>query len=283
MAAAAALFLSLSTAEAAELKWVGCDSWNPALASDLAAAFTGQTAIQTSPEGGDSTRGIRDVAKGAADVGCSARHKVSDPAERDAKLVPVGWEALVVITHPSNPVERISERDLQAVLEGKITRWNALGGPDRPIELVVRRDPVSGVGLLLRAILFEDPGHEIAKSAVAKPSSAAVEAEVERNADALAITLAGRVPARQVKALSLDGAAPSYDNVASGQYRLVLPLYVVLPKRQTDDTKALVKFVKGSAGQQVIKARGIVNMRDGKDLFARYQKSIAEARKKARP
>lgn len=280
--AALVVLLAAGSGRADELKWVGCDSWSPGLAGALAEAFAQQTSVQAAPQGGDSTRGIREVASGAADVGCSARHKVPSPEERNAKLIPVGWDALVVITHPSNPVDRISERDLQSLLEGKITQWSALGGPDKPIQLLVREDPNAGADLLLREMLFKDARHEISKSARRMATAAEIEAAVARNPDAIAVTLFSRTVGQPVNALRLDGATASYETIASGEYPLSLPFYVVVPKRHSDTTKELVRFVKG-AGQEIIKAQGSVTMTDGKDLFARYQRSIAEARKKARP
>lgn len=269
-------------AQAADLKWAGCDGWAPGLAEDLAAAYTAQSGLAVDPQGGSSTQGIRDVAAGRAEVGCSTRHKVADPEERGAKLVTVGWDSLVVIAHPSNPITRISMSDLRAVLEGKITRWNALGGPDLPINVVVRKDTTSGVGLLLRSILFSDPNYVFNESFATKPNSKVVEAEVAKNPGALAVTLGGRAAALQVKALGLGAAVSSYDSIAAGEYPLVIPMYLVVAKRAADNVMDLVKLVKGSVGQQVIKSKGLVTMRDGKDLFARYQKSIAEARKNAR-
>ncbi|MDJ0943450.1 MAG: substrate-binding domain-containing protein [Kiloniellales bacterium] len=281
VAATVLLVFAAPAAQAADLTWAGCAGWTPGLVEDLAAAYTAQSGFSVTVQGGGSTQGIRDVAAGRAEVGCSTRHKVSNPDERGAKLVTVGWDSLVAIVHPSNPVTRISKSDLQAVLEGKITRWNALGGPDLPIEVVVRGDPESGVGLLLRSILFGDPRHAFADGVTSKPDSAAVEAEVERNPGALAVTLGGRVAARQVKALGLGNAVSGYDTIASGGYPLVIPMYLVVPKRASDDVMNLLKLVKGNAGQQIIKSKGLVTMKDGKDLFARYQKSIAEARKNA--
>lgn len=281
-AVASVLFvLATPTAEANDLTWAGCEGWTPGLAEGLAAAYSAQSGASVGMLGGGSAQGIRDVAAGRAEVGCSTRHKISDPDERGAKLVTIGWDSLVVITHPSNPVSRISKSDLQAVLEGKITRWNALGGPDLPIEVVVRADPESGVGLLLRSILFADAEHIFTDRFASKPSSAAVEAEVERNPAALAVTLGGRAASRQVKALGLGNVISSYDSIASGDYPLVIPMYVVVAKRASDSVMDLVKLVKGNAGQQVIKARGVVTMKDGKDLFARYQKSVVEARRNA--
>ena len=280
--AALAVLLAAEAGRADELTWVGCDSWSPGLADALAKGFAQQTETLITPQGGDSSRGIREVASGAADVGCSARHKVPHPDERNSKLVPVGWDALVVITHPSNPVDRISERDLQALLEGKITRWNALGGPDRPIELLVREDPDADSDLLLREILFQDANHEFSKAAKRMGTAAEIQAAVAKNPNAVAVTLFSHTSEAKVGTLRLGGTTVSYETIASGEYRLVMPFYFVVPKRHGDATKALIEFLKGR-GQEIIRDRGSITMNDGKDLFARYQKSIAKARKKSRP
>jgi len=43
---------------------------------------------------------------------------------------------LVAAVHPSNPVSRLSEADLHALLQQKISRWSELGGPDVAVELL---------------------------------------------------------------------------------------------------------------------------------------------------
>ena len=41
---------------------------------------------------------------------------------------------------PKNPVDVISKDDLRAIFTGNISNWKELGGPDAPINVVVRED-----------------------------------------------------------------------------------------------------------------------------------------------
>ena len=45
-----------------------------------------------------------------------------------------------LIVHPGNPVRSIAFADLRRVLQGEITNWRELGGPDLPIRVVATRD-----------------------------------------------------------------------------------------------------------------------------------------------
>ena len=278
---AAFLVLSNGPATSAELTWTGCDSWNKELVQELSEAFFRETGHSTVPQGGNSVRGIRDVSDGLADVGCSARHKTGDPEERNAKLIPVAWDALVAIVHSENPVDRITQRNLQAVLQGRIDNWSALGGPDAPIELVVREDDdTAGLGLLLRELTFRDPDQPFPEAATRVASNEALEAKVEEGETSLAITLASRASALDVRVLNIGRLPISYDAMKGGQYPFVVPLYVVTPKAKDEATSQFVRFLKGKEGQGVLKRYGVVALSDGSKLWTRYQKQMVDARKR---
>ena len=278
---AAFLALSVASARSAELTWTGCDSWNNELVQELSEAFFRETGHSIVPQGGGSARGIRDVSDGLADVGCSARHKTSDPSESNAKLIPVAWDALVAIVHSANPVDRITKRNLQAVLEGRIDNWSALGGPDAPIDLVVREDDDTlGLGLLLRELTFRDPDQAFPVAAVRVPSNEVLEAKVEESETALAITMASRASTRDVRILNIGRLPLSYDSLTGGQYPFVVPLYVVTPKAKEEATSQFVRFLKGKEGQRILKRYGVVALSDGSKLWTLYQKQMVDARKR---
>lgn len=49
-------------------------------------------------------------------------------------------EALVVITHPSNPINTLEKNQLRDIYEGRITNWSQLGGDDVEIKVATRPD-----------------------------------------------------------------------------------------------------------------------------------------------
>src|SRR5205807_1291752 len=108
---------------AATLHWVGCDISKASFMDDVVAAFEQKTGHKIALEDGGATRGIRDVVAHRAEMGGSCRHALDIPEERGVKLIPVAWDALVAIVHPSNPVSDITRGQLRDVLTGKISHW----------------------------------------------------------------------------------------------------------------------------------------------------------------
>lgn len=123
--------------------------------AELSLAYQRKTKTEILLSGGGATKGIRQVAANKVDIGGSCRNKLwDDPAEKSVQFHPVAWDALVVITHENNPINNISLQDLKAVYTGKITNWTQLGGNDQPINLLIRKGKISGVGHTIREYLL---------------------------------------------------------------------------------------------------------------------------------
>ena len=108
---------------------------------------------------------------------------------------------------------------MQDILLGRIINWQALGGPDQPLGLYVRRDRISGVGRVARKLLFADYAQAF-KAAKYFDSSPALETAVETAPWSLAITGVSSAHKRNVKILALEGTTPNYDSIRSGDYPL---------------------------------------------------------------
>src|SRR5262249_20704208 len=139
-------------------------------------------------EDGGATRGIRDVAAGKADMGGSCRHALDLPQERGVKLVPVAWDALVAVVHPSNPVSDVTNDPLNGILTGTITSWKELGGKDVPIEVFERTGKMSGVGFGTRLLLFGNKDQDFTPKARIFDSTRPLENALEDSPNAVAMT-----------------------------------------------------------------------------------------------
>lgn len=269
---------AMSQSEAAELRWVGCAESKRGFMDVLAAAYHEETGTKITLESLDVRQAILAVASGGADMGGSGRRKLHDD-NRNVRLISVGWDALVAVVHPTNPVKNISLNDLRAVFNGTITNWRELGGADAKIEVVVRQDPTAAVDLLGRELLFQNSNHSFPASATKVESSGRLEARVaeQRYAIALAATSAGKP--KGVSVLDLDGTRATYGNVASGNYPLARPLYLIVPKSASDQVKAFAKFATTAVGQGSLQRAGTVNTEDGGGLWKRYRQVMSQLRK----
>ncbi|MCU7858964.1 MAG: substrate-binding domain-containing protein, partial [Candidatus Thiodiazotropha sp. (ex Lucinoma kastoroae)] len=126
--------------------------------ADLAAAYELETGISINISGGGATKGIRAITARQADIGGACRYTLKrNREEAGASMIPVAWDALVVVVHNSNPLDSISLPQLRDLYLGNITNWSQLGGKDQPLELLIREGKISGVGYTLRKHLFESP------------------------------------------------------------------------------------------------------------------------------
>ncbi|MCU7808920.1 MAG: phosphate ABC transporter substrate-binding protein [Candidatus Thiodiazotropha sp. (ex Semelilucina semeliformis)] len=253
------------SAQALELSWVGCGITRNAFMADLAAAYKEKTDVDITIAGGGATKGIREITSKQADIGGACRFKLdSSRVEASANMIPVAWDALVVVVHNSNPVDSISLVQLRELYQGKITNWSQLGGEDQPVELLIRKGKISGVGYTLREHLFEDPEIEF-KSKHLFPSSGPLEKTVVKNPNAIAVTGIASAQKRDFKILKLEGMDPSFDNIRTGNYLLYRPLYLVQNKSSPNSRESdrFIQFALGSKGREIIRQNQVVPYFDG--------------------
>jgi phosphate transport system substrate-binding protein len=261
--------VAVQAAPLKEINWVGCGVSKAAFMQDLSAAYEKKSGIRINIDGGGATRGIREVATGKAHLGGSCRLPLVvrnsdgtysvDIAENTVKMIPLGWDALVVITHPGNPITQISEQQLRDIYTGKITNWRELGSAnDAPINLYARDGKISGVERTMRQLIFDNNDQEFTSRATLLPSSGKIEQAVEKDPNGIGVSGISSSKLRQLRMLSLNGVAPSSENLKNGSYKYYRLLFLVAGKQfaETPELRDFVKFATSIEGQRVIEKSG---------------------------
>ena len=259
------------------LHWTGCGITRKAFMKELAAAYERRTGTRIVLDGGGATKGIRETNEGRSDLGGACRWTMENPtsfrpisAESQVKMVPVAWDALVVITHPDNPIDNISFAQVRDLYSGGISNWKYLNGRDAPVELLVRSSAISGVGYTIRKLVFANFDQQFPDSATRFPSSGPLEKTLEKNVNAVAITGVGSARRRDVKVLNLDGIEPTFENIRDGKYMFYRPLYLVIKRHRPNPiAKDFIRFAASREGRQIIRDAGTVPYRDGMPLIAK--------------
>ena len=262
------------------LVWAGCGITKKAFMSELATAYKRRYGVDIVLEGGGATKGIRRISSNEVDIGGACRPNLpGNPEEAGVTLVPVAWDALVVMVHKDNPVDDISMDQLRDLYDGRITSWRQLGGPDRPIELLVRKGKISGVGRTLRELVFNDTEREFVSKHV-YPSTGPLETALETNPNAIGVSGISSALKRNVKLLKLEGHEPSYDNVRTGAYLLYRPLYIVTNARNPRyrEVRRFVDFAHTSEGRDIIRRAGAVPYLDALRLALKQREQWKAAR-----
>ncbi|MFN8448680.1 MAG: phosphate ABC transporter substrate-binding protein [Anaerolineae bacterium] len=135
---------------------------------------------------------------------------------------PIGQDGIAVIVHPDNNVTRLTTTQLRLIYQGWIEQWSDVGGRGGEI-LVVSRETGSGTRAEFESLIMGN--RRTTPTAQIAPSSAAMVASVARQPDGIGFVSMSYVN-DSVRALTLDGAAPTFDNVYDNIYPLRSILYV---------------------------------------------------------
>lgn len=92
--------------------------------------------------------GVKAIGQGTLDLAAMARAATADEAASGVVFVPLTMDKVVFATHASLPALKLTSQQIKDVLTGKITHWSAVGGPDAPINLLVRDEGDSSTQLL---------------------------------------------------------------------------------------------------------------------------------------
>ncbi|MCU7830304.1 MAG: substrate-binding domain-containing protein [Candidatus Thiodiazotropha sp. (ex Myrtea sp. 'scaly one' KF741663)] len=264
------------------LSWAGCGITKKAFMAELATAYEKKSGTKIELEGGGATKGIRKISERQVDFSGSCRFRVEKDGISTSlvQFNPVAWDALAVVVHKSNPVESLSLEQLRDVFMGKVTNWSALGGPDQPLELLIRNGKISGVGHTVRKLLFGDETIDFQASESFK-SSGPLEKAIEQNPNAIAVTGISSARKRDFKVINLDGREPSIENIKQGDYLLYRPLYIVT-NRESENlrvVKSFINFAHSREGREIIRKNGAVPYLEAVWLNNNLQRQWKEARR----
>lgn len=59
-------------------------------------------------------------------------------AKKNLTVYPLALEPIMILSHKSNPINNLSNKQVKAIFSGKITNWKQVGGEDKAIVVVTR-------------------------------------------------------------------------------------------------------------------------------------------------
>lgn len=203
-----------------------------------------------------SGAGVEAVLGGTADIGNSSRNLKDEEKAKGVAENIVAIDGIAVVVDPANTVGDLTKQQLSDIYEGKVTNWKDVGGNDAPI-VVVGRESGSGTRSAFEELLkLED----ICKYSNELDSTGAVMAKVASTPGAIGYVSLD-VLDDSVKALKLEGAEPTEENIKAGSYFLSRP-FVMATKgeisEQSDLVKALFDYIYSDEGTEILKAVGLI-------------------------
>jgi len=233
--------------------------------------------VRVSVSGGGSGVGITALINGTLDLANASRRIKPEELETarangiDPQEVVIARDAIAVIVHPDNPVDRLTLQQLSAIYSGAISNWREVGGEDRPI-VRLSRETNSGTHVyFLEAVvrLGQKDNHTLfSTDTLLLPSSEGIVNEVRQNPNALGYDGLGYVPPdlKVVALAAQPGAAyvlPSVATVNDGSYPIARDLYMYTSGKPTGALQAYLEWILGPEAQRIVDELGFVPVSPG--------------------
>ncbi len=202
-----------------------------------------------------SGSGITAVAEGRCDIGLASRALKDDEKAQGLEETVLALDGIAVIVNPENPVKDLSIEQIAKIYKGEITNWKDVGGNDAEIVLI-GREAGSGTRDGFESITGTE---DACKYRQELTSTGDVITTVAGNPNAIGYASLASVK-DTVKALSVDGVAPSEATVSDGSYAVQRPFVLVTKKGAELSAAAQLFFdyATSSAAADVITAAGAV-------------------------
>ena len=215
---------------------------------------------------GGSGVGIIDAAEGRSDIAMSSREikleerqRYETPTVRFVEL-PVGFDAICLVVSPviyDFGVTSLTKDEVRQIFAGTVANWKELGGPNMEIFAIGRR-PGSGTRDTFNEIIMGSKEAETPGVSYDSGESSEVKFSTQRSDNAIGYMGYSFVMRGDTKVVSLDGVAPTVENIKSGAYPLARKLYFVTLGEPSAGAKAYIDYILSPAGQQIALENGFI-------------------------
>jgi phosphate transport system substrate-binding protein len=217
---------------------------------DASAQFEQATfIIDVAPE---SVGGELAVIEGRTDIAGTAKLPGRDVHVAGIQSTLIGWDAIAVIVHQSNPVQNLTQSQLKNIFTGQIKNWTELGGPDLEIHAYIV-DIESATRKVFRSKILAEADYSGCQ--VISPDADMIRT-VQQDVGAIGtISYSFLNSLDNTKSLSVNGQALSLTN---SNYPITRPLYL-LWRGENQLASDFVAWTNSASGQRLIMKRFIGN------------------------
>ena len=183
----------------------------------------------------------------------------------ELEVIPVVKEGFVFYVNGKNKVNSLTLEQIQKIYSGEITNWKEVGGDDEkiiPYQRPVNSGSQTGIlSLVMKGKKLMNPVNNVIETmegiikAVANYKDG--KGSIGYSYYYYATTM---YSSNAMKLLSINGVAPTYENIQTGLYDIQTAYYAVIRKNEPEnsDTRKLLDLMKSERGQNVAKEAGYV-------------------------
>ncbi len=203
-----------------------------------------------------SGSGITAVKEGRCDIGLSSRALKEEEESSGLVGTVLAYDGIAIIVNPENPVADLSVEQIAKMYTGEITNWKDVGGEDREIVLI-GREAGSGTRDGFETITKTK---DTCKYRQELTSTGDVITTVSQNPNAIGYASLSAVK-DNIKALTVNGVAPTEATVKDGSYSVQRPFVLVTmkDKKLSKTAQEFFDYVTSPEVNDLIASAGVVS------------------------
>ena len=202
-----------------------------------------------------SDAGVNLAVSGETDLGYISRD-LKDPEKGKVVSLAIGASGTAVAVAASNPVKSLTKDQVAKIFTGVITDWKDIGGSPGKIRVLIRESGAA-TRSAFEAYFFDGKKLPYAPNAVEVTTITETVKAINSFKESIGMVTmnASTFSDNTIDFTTIDGVAPSRENLNSGKYQVRRPLYFVYnadPTKVKPAIKAFIDFVKGPEGQKIL-------------------------------
>lgn len=173
----------------------------------------------------------------------------------------IGTDAFVFFVHKDNPIDSLTTEQIKGIYSGEITNWREVGGYDEEIVAFQRNEGSGSQSMMLR-FMGDTPLIEAELKKIFGMGEIVKEVvDYQSKSGSIGFSfryyIEGIIKNPDIKMISVDGAAPTVENIKNRNYPIVTPLYVVTYAESTNENvDRLIEWMLSDEGQYIIEKTG---------------------------
>ncbi|MBC7390955.1 MAG: PstS family phosphate ABC transporter substrate-binding protein [Opitutaceae bacterium] len=206
-----------------------------------------------------STMGIVYLKDNQADIAVTSRkmtdEELAEFQQENVELTEVHFakEAFTVVVNKSNPVTKLTKKQVGNIFAGYITNWKDVGGANAPIRVFIRSN-TSGCYLGFKELFLDNMNYT--SRALMLGTNAQLKGQIAKDKSAISYLGFGSVD-KNVKMLkiSIDDInyfSPTAENIANLTYPIYRTYHFYFRTKDKEKVKHFIEFVKSDEGKNII-------------------------------
>ena len=162
---------------------------------------------------------------------------------------------MAVIVNENSPIKSMTKRQVEQIFTGDITDWSAVGGNPGTISIYTRNTS-SGTYSDFKDLAMKK--RDYAPSSQKMAGNEQIAAEVGKNPNGIGYVGVAYVHAPGVRAVSIEGASPTKEQVLAKKYPYARPNFYYTNGDASGEAAKFIEFTHSDAGQKIVEKVGFI-------------------------